>query len=793
MKDLGIAFRSLFKKGQHNVMKIISLGVGLAIGLILIAKVHFEYSYDNFYPDTDRIYRVYEKFLMDGEVEDYYQTPGGVIPLLKQETPEIVAATRFTYFRGDAPFTMTDNKHRIKATFILADSCMFDVIPLPMVIGDSKEILSRPMHVLVSDEIAGKIGGDVIGKSFEIDDAPNQVLTIGGVFQRLPENTNDNFDIIVSLSSISNFMWDGTSQLAGNERYRSYIKVIPGTTEAQLEAGMRRMIDKYFPLDELKKAGVDISFTFHKLLNIHMEDKTARQMALILSFIAFVLIFTAVMNYILIVISSIVNRTKEMAVRKCYGASGKDIQSMAISEVAIHLLISIGLVIFLIIGFRGLIEGLIGTTVKALFLSDNIWVVICTIIVVLLATGFATGWFLGRIPVAAVFRSMREARRLWKLGLLFFQFTAISFLASLLIVVGMQYNHMVNDKPGYTPDNLAYVYLGAVDSTGRSKLLDEIQRLPEVAGITNSYCLPFLGAASGNNIHLLGDDRELFNVADLFNVGDNFLDILDIPLVEGSFFAEGETNSQNILVSRNFLKAMKPFADWSDGAVGKTIQITGHSTDTEDRPLFTIRGVFEDFRLGSIASEDLRSKVIFYQKRPSFFLIIKYHGISPESIRKTQDLLARLEPDKELSVLSFKNEMMSGYADSRKFRDSVMTGGIITLLIVFIGLVGYTNDEVNRRRKEMAVRKINGATLRDVLRIFLTDIIYMALPAVLIGCGIAFLLAQKWQEQFSEKIPLAWYLFAGAGLFVLAVVSSVAGFNIYRAANDNPVKSLKSE
>ena len=283
MKNIGIAIRSLFKRGQHNVMKIISLGIGLTIGLVLIAKVHFENTYDNFYPNGDRIYRVYEKFFMNGEVGDHGQTPAGVIPLLKQETPEIEAATRYTYFRGNSPFTMSDNKHRLKATFILADSCLFDVLPRPMLIGDPKQVLSQPMYVLVSDEIAG------------------------------------------------------------NDRYQSFVKVSPGTTEAQLEAGMRQMIDKHFPVNDLKKAGVELTFTFHKLLNVHMEDDMAKRMALILSFIAFVLIFTAVMNYILIVISSIVNRTKEMAVRKCYGASGKDIQGMALSEVGTHVTVALAL------------------------------------------------------------------------------------------------------------------------------------------------------------------------------------------------------------------------------------------------------------------------------------------------------------------------------------------------------------------------------------------------------------------------------------------------------------------
>jgi hypothetical protein len=484
---------------------------------------------------------------------------------------------------------MSDNKHRLKATFILADSCLFDVLPRPMLIGDPKQVLSQPMYVLVSDEIAERIGGNVMGKRFEIDDAPGQALTIGGVFKKLPDNTEQSYDIIVSLSSISKFMWDGTHMLTGNDRYQSYVKVSPGTTEAQLEAGMRQMIDKHFPVNDLKKAGVELTFTFHKLLNVHMEDDMAKRMALILSFIAFVLIFTAVMNYILIVISSIVNRTKEMAVRKCYGASGKDIQGMALSEVGTHVTVALALVVLLILGFQGIIKELIGT--------------------------------------------------------------------------GVQYDHMVNDHPGYNPENLAYVYIGAVDSTGRAKLIEETQRLPEVDAITTCYNLPFWGA-SGNNVYLPGDDRELFNIADLYDVGNDYLNVLEIPIVEGQYFTENTTSSQEILVSRNFIEYMKPFADWSDGAVGKTVQITGHDTKSESMPLFTIRGVFEDFRLGSIAGEDPRAKIMFYTKGAAQHMVIRYHSLSSEALRKTQDLMGQLIPDKELNVISFKSEMLEGYTSS---------------------------------------------------------------------------------------------------------------------------------
>ena len=136
---------------------------------------------------------------------------------------------------------------------------------------------------------------------------------------------------------------------------------------------------------------------------------------------------------------------------------------------------------------------------------------------------------------------------------------------------------------------------------------------------------------------------------------------------------------------------------------------------------------------------------------------------------------------------------MDLYKDSRQFRDSVMIGGLVTLLVTLIGLIGYTNDEVSRRRKEIAVRRVNGATLWDILRLFIKDIGYICIYAVILGGGIAYFVLQKWQEQFTEKVPLSWYIFLGCGVCVLLIIYSVVCLDARKTANENPVNCLKSE
>lgn len=791
MKNIEIAIRSVFKKGRHNGIKIVSLGVGLAVGLVLIAKVYFEQSYDDFFPGGDRIYQIQSLLNRDNELKEWGQVSGGIAPGMKAEIPEVEVATRFTNIGSKATFTMMDNKKKYSGNFVLADSCLFDVFPLPVLIGNVKEVLSRPMYAMVSKEIADKIGGDVVGKTLEMDGAPGRTLTIGGVFSTLPENSHLDYDILVSMPSIGQFTYDGSMNWLGNDRYLGYVKLLPGVTPESIAPGIRQMQEKNQPIEEFKKAGVDITYPLLPLAQLHSGTADVKRMMLLLSLLAFVLIFTAVMNYILVVISSIVNRSKEVAVHKCYGATGGNIHSMVLSETLVHLLISLLLAIFLIFVFRGTVEGLLDVSLGALLLSKGSLLLVGICIVVFFATGLIPGYLYTRIPVAAAFRRYRESRRLWKLALLFMQFIFAGFLVTLLVVIGKQYTFMVNDNPGYAYDKLAYYTMSGVDSTARQKVVDEVMRLPEVAEVSTGSTLLFTGQ-SGNNIYLPNENRELFNIADLYFVGNGYLDLLEIPVVEGRSFVENVTTSNEVMVSRSFLKKMANYVDWSDGVVGKAICVTEHS-NSEGVDAYTICGVYEDFRVGTIHNPDERPTVMFYQRRPSMSLIVKFHTLTPETMRRTEQMIQGLLPGKEVVLNAYQTEMTNLYSDSRNFRDSVMIGGLVTLIISLIGLIGYVNDEINRRRSELAIRKVNGATLKEILVLFLKNIAGLAVCALVAGGIIAYIVATKWQEQFSEKVALSWYIFVGCGLLVLVVILSVACINCWRAANENPVNCLKSE
>ncbi|WP_233567584.1 ABC transporter permease [Parabacteroides sp. AM58-2XD] len=494
VKNFSMAFRSLFKKGRNNGIKIIALAVGLAMGLVLIAKVCFERSYDNFYPDNDRIYLVKSGINREGKKDTWGQVSGAIAPGMKAEIPEVEAATRYTRIGSDNELIMTPEKQFYTATLLLTDTSFFDVFPRPILIGDPKDVLARPNYVMISRSLAEKMGGveSAVGKTFVRDVNRNSVQTIGGVFEDIPENSHLQYDI---LGSLAGYSVQSTTNWIGNDRYIAYVKLLPGTTPESLAPSIRRMQERNQDLEGLKKAGVDLFYTISPLQDIHNNNEDVKDMNAMLLFLATILIVIAVLNYILVVISTLIGRTKEVAVHKCYGASGKDILGMILSESLLHLLLALLLGAFLILIFRGKVEDLLSASLSALFTLPTVTLLAGICLVVFGVTCLVPTWLFLRIPVASAFRSVKESKRYWKLCLLFVQFVATAYLVALLITISRQYDKMITSDPGYAYENLIYCNTTGVGVQERERAMAELRRLPQVDQVGCSTELPFYYAS----------------------------------------------------------------------------------------------------------------------------------------------------------------------------------------------------------------------------------------------------------------------------------------------------------
>ena len=793
------AFKNLPRRGQHNFVKILCLALGLAISSVIIAEIYFEQTYDTYFPGWERTYQISEVGTMPGDDGNksfnFSQTSGATAPGIKQYAPFVEAATRLVFI-GDFQCNMED-QNAISCKIALADSCFFDVFPQKVTIGKAKEVLSRPFYCMIDSETAAKMGGNVVGKHFKMASYPGHTFTIGGVFESFPWGSSwHSLQVLVSLGSIGDmFGYDGRQQWTGNDCYQSFIRLSKGHKPSELHPYINKMKQDHFPLKEWKKAGISLDYDFTVLSEMYTQNPYIKKMGWIMGIIAFVLLFTSVMNYLLIIVGNLVTRSREMAVRKCYGAEPKNIHAIIFSEALVHVGLAVILAAVLVFLCKGTIENFLSAPISTLVFNRGSWILVSICLLVLLVGGLVPGWLYNKIPVAIAFRGYNENRNRWKLALLGVQFVISGLLFSLLFVVNQQYSLMVNMNPGYNYENVAIVHVDAINGDQRSRCLSEIKRMPDVKEVASAYSLPLESyAVSGNNVQLPDDRKSIQLIHDAGGVDDNYFRMMGIDFVQGSFFTERNDSSRQVIIDEALAKRLTTLGHWKDGAVGKRIWISAHCNEDET---MTICGVVKNIKYGTVTSEGAEFKnisyVYFYAPWTASYMLVKFNNLTEDALTELRNKVQSMYPHNKVTVLDYESEFKAQYASQLHFRNGILVAGIVTMVIALFGLVGYTSDEVNRRRKEIAIRKVNGAKVKDILRIFLKDIMKIALPCIIVGDLGAWLIARQWLMSFSEKITMTPLLFIGVTLILLVIIGLSVIINCYKVANSNPVKYLKDE
>ena len=381
------ALNNLFRRGEANPIKILCLGVGLAIGLAMIAEVIYETSYDNFLPRLEDTYRITERFKQssDPDWRSHHQTAGAIAPGVKRYCPETEAATRFTGLENGMHLVAEDQRE-VTANAYLCDSSFFEVFPRRILMGENPHTgLEKAGSAYISSRLAETLGTDIVGHTLTWKEFPDFKLNIAGIFEEFPENTHlPRFDVVVALPTIKWVSWDGRNNWIGNDRYISYVRLYPGAKPEQLAGNVKRMLETNVPMDELERAGTDYDIGFQPVGEIFSSSDYNRIMRIV--FLAFG--------------------------------------------------------ILMLFGIQDLLQEQIGHSLHSLFPPTTIAVCAAITAAVILVCGAMPGYLYTRIPVTYAYRRYTESKRHWKLGLLFVQFLLTTFFVSVLAVISLQYNKL---------------------------------------------------------------------------------------------------------------------------------------------------------------------------------------------------------------------------------------------------------------------------------------------------------------------------------------------------------------
>ena len=779
------------KRLSDNLIKILSLGIGLAIGIVLLGKVCFELSYDNMYKDVDRVYLITENIIhqQGGDPIDFEGTSGGVAPGFKAEIPGVEAATRYSNLPGKNYYDETDNL--ITGRCLAADNYFFEFFDRPMLAGDPMQALTQwNAEVAVSRSFAKKLGGvgEAIGKQIYNENQADLKMTVVGVFEDFPANTTLQCDMVTSIGVLGD--WSINNWL-GNDRYRGYVKLAPNVDPNSLKDAIRKMQETHQDLEELEREGSTIWYTLTPFATLHRHNTTTRNFVLILSVVAILLLLVSLMNYLLMAISDVVRRSKEMGVRKCYGASAGSIYWMLIKETALNLIAALAVAGLLIWACNGLIESLLGLPVEKLMVPQTKWVLAAVIAFVFLVSAIIPALMFIHIPVSTAFSGYKESKRRWKLSLLMVQVGINAILLPLVMVSDGQYRTALSKDMGYEYGHLLYSQLNGVGKDNLALVIQKLRECPEVEAAELTYCIPLSGS-SGNDVLLPEEPTKyLINTNDQYGATEGFFDMMGFRMLEG----RAPSSPKDVAVSRRFVEEMNKFADWSDGAVGKGILISEHSESDDD--VYTICGVYDDYLIGSMVARDDRPSIRFCwdmdwaEYMPK--LVVKVHQVNPETIEKVRSVIAECIPNrKNIEVTPYTELVKTVCEDIFQMRRTFTIGAFFALLIALIGLIGFVRDESNRRSKEVAIRKVNGAVTGEIIRMFVVDVLKLAVIAALIGVAVAYFIADKWLELFAMRIGLSPTYFIIGAIAVLLVVMVVVVMSSNRVARMNPVKSLKN-
>lgn len=782
---------------RRNLIKILCLSVGLAVGILLVAKVYFEQTYDYFMPEIDRLYYISESVVENGEYKEYSFTPGGTAPELKSVIPEIEVATRFTVLTDDAVIKLEDGRKFDVPNVTIADTCLFDVLKTPILSGNPHEVLAVENQVMIPRSLAEKIGGDVMGKSISVVEwGDDYKAMIGGVYEDYPLNSTMKNAVYLSMATIGSFMWEGSAtNLIGNDRYRSFVKLSKGSHPEDLHPKMVEHLKTKIP-EEAFTIG-DYKVWLRPMAGSHSSEKGVRTMAWMLGVLAFMILICSGLNYLLIVLGQLASRGKEMAIRKCYGTGRRKIFLMMMGESLFFLSVSFGLAVLLSFSFTDLCVDSLGYTPAVLFSIRKVWIIeglVCLFL--LLITGVLPAVIYCNTPAGSAFKPSSHGKKVWKLVLLSVQFFATGMVMCMLVLVWRQY-HMLEKMPwGLQYENIGFFYHYPLSDEKTETIIKELKKLPFVENVGTADRNP-AEVASGNMMWTEGQEENQINIADCGFVNPELFDVLGIQFRQGRNFSENSDSTVNeVIVDERMIEILqKYFGETEDDIIGKQMVITGHPLDDIDQPYFTVVGVIGNIRRGGFDYDriDTRAGVYLPARNARGCVYVRFSELTPEHLSAAQTVIDSINDGEEIYITPYRIQIDSKLSGIKKFGASVMIVGIAIILIALIGLIGYVADEVNRRAKEIAIRKVNGTDAWKIVRLFCLDVLKVALPSLLAGGALTMVVGQRWLSQFTDRVVLSPLSMAICLLILLLLIMGVVTVNTLRVARSNPVDHLRSE
>ncbi len=794
-----IAFRNLRRNKIYSIINILGLSLGLGCGMLIILYVKDEVSYDRFHNQVDNIYRVsMQSVNPDGSPRNkggwtgYFQGPRFTagIPDLK------------TFVRTQSNQRDIKTGTEIKSQSVhIVDSSFFQVFSFPLLSGNPKTALLDPHSVVITAAFAQQEFGttDAVGKLIQIKDHDNKFIpyTVTAVARNCPQNSSIKFQVLLPMQV-------SKQDEALNENWMNYflstfVVLHPGANIKEVEAKMNKVYET--EAQESIKVAAErygdksvTTFSLQPMTSIHLSQDYKADNALsdasnpmysyILSGIALFILLIACINFINLTVARSVKRAKEIGIRKVVGGDRKQLIIQFLGESFILCLLAFLLAILFVQLSLPVFNELANKALAISYLLDVKLIVgyIALFMLTSLLAGFYPALVLsGYNPVKVLYsRFTLAGKNYLQKGLVVLQFSLASFLIIGTITIWSQFNFLANEQLGYDDTNLLTVNVpGSGFNRHEAQVLrQELLKSPAIMEVANKNGGQW---ATGARVNIKTDIGFAFETID-----DAYIPLLKIPVINGRNFSAAypSDSTHSVLVNEAFVKE----AGWAN-PIGQVVDFFYNPGEK-----YTVIGVIKDYHYEALTTKIAPQLFTMKPGNPfgKVFIKIKPNSATAglQHIEKTFKQLFPLNP---FSYTFQDQENLARYESEARWKNIMLFGAALTIFVSCIGLFGLSVFATEKRRKEIGIRKVLGASVSGVATILSKDFLKLVIAALLIAIPAAWLVAGKWLENYPYRIALSWWMFALAGILVTLIAITTISFHAVRAAMANPVKSLRTE
>jgi putative ABC transport system permease protein len=798
--NLKIAFRNILRNTEYTLINLVGLSVGIMSFLYIFLWITDELSYDRFHEKSDRIYRI-----------DWYsdnpqtRTPHPMTYTMVNDFPEVEDAVSITPVWGPG---LTQPERMVKYEQIqfaengiyAADTTFFKIFSFPLVSGNPDNCLSDVGSLVITESMARKYfrNEDPMGKIITINFGVDFPFRITGVMEDIPTNAHFHFDFLISYNTMKAYE-DGEWFEWTDFGHYNYLLLRPGTDPKELERKMVDWVVSYVDwpetyINQLKEGIIAFKLTplekIHLYSHIKWELETNGDIAYIYIFTAlgiFILLI-AIINYMNLSTARTSYRQIEIGIKKVMGASRRKLGIQFLFESVISTLAAMLIAIVLFEIFSTPLGNIANKSFRLDYTNPSV-------IFFIISLTFVCGILAGLYPAFTLSgyqannilkgqRANRKHRSVFRNTLVVFQFAISIFLIIGTITISNQISFLQNKKLGFNSDQVAVVPIqDTLIRYNYESVKANILTNPHILRISAVSNVP--GRRFNQNPIQWASSEDTYSCSEV-RVDHDFIKTLNLKIVKGRDFSiDRAYDAENVFIIN---EAAAKLYDWKDPVNEELIWY-----DDEVTRRGKIIGVVEDFHFQSLHTS-IEPLILYIDPGEFnyFFIRLDASGIN-ESITYLKDKFSVLDPANPFNYFFLDDDFAKLYVAEERMQKVSGYFTLLAIIISCIGLFGLSAYSAERRTKEIGVRKVNGASTGNIIRMLSMDYIRWILIAFVLSAPLGYVIMNDWLNNFAYQVSNSTWVYVGAGLTALMIGTLTVSYQAFKAARKNPVESLRYE